>query len=154
MNRHCCRPVAQLRWNFVPKALYAVKKYSWWWANLSPEICRADLKRLINEKVVASRWLLTSLYLWCTVTQTSSTRRICRGFVVWRRQWGASWILLSTKYYYGAQTKEAEMGGTEMKNPFCSFTEHAEAARPKILWSATRKHPTNCLTFRHSASSI
>ena len=28
---------------------------------MSPGTCRADLKRLINEKVVASCWLLTSL---------------------------------------------------------------------------------------------
>ena len=45
----------------VPKAVYTVKKFSWGWANLSPETCRADLKWLINEKVVASCWLLTSL---------------------------------------------------------------------------------------------
>ena len=31
-------------------------------ANSSPETCRAELKRLINEKVVASCWLFTSLY--------------------------------------------------------------------------------------------
>ena len=29
---------------------------------MSPETCWADLKRLINEKVVASCWLFTSLY--------------------------------------------------------------------------------------------
>jgi len=29
---------------------------------LSPETCRAELKRLINEKAVASCWLFTSLY--------------------------------------------------------------------------------------------
>jgi len=29
---------------------------------LSPETCRAELKRLINGKVVASCWLLTLLY--------------------------------------------------------------------------------------------
>ena len=45
----------------VPKAVYTVKKGSWGWANLSSEICRAELKRLINEKVVASCWLFTSL---------------------------------------------------------------------------------------------
>jgi len=45
----------------VPKAVYTVKKCSWGWSNLSPKTCRADLKRLINEKVVASCWLLTSL---------------------------------------------------------------------------------------------
>ena len=28
---------------------------------MSPEICRAELKRLINEKDVASCWLFTSL---------------------------------------------------------------------------------------------
>jgi len=37
------------------------------------------------------------------------------------RQRGALWVLLSTKYYYGAQIKEAEMGGKEMENPFCTF---------------------------------
>jgi hypothetical protein len=36
-----------------------------------------------------------------------------------------SWILLLTKYYYFAQIKEAEMGGKEMKTPFCAFTELA-----------------------------
>ena len=35
------------------------KKSSWGWANLSPETCRAELKRLVKEKVVVSRWLLT-----------------------------------------------------------------------------------------------
>ena len=29
----------------VPKAAYRVKKCSWGWVNLSPETCRADLKR-------------------------------------------------------------------------------------------------------------
>ena len=38
----------------VPKAVYRVKRRSWEWAYLSPETCRADLKRLTNEKVVAS----------------------------------------------------------------------------------------------------
>ena len=46
----------------VPKAVYTVKKCSYGWANLSPETCRAELKRLINEKVVGSCWLFTSLY--------------------------------------------------------------------------------------------
>ena len=32
----------------VPKALYTVKKCSWGWASLSPETCRADLKRSMN----------------------------------------------------------------------------------------------------------
>ena len=36
----------------VPKAVYTVKNCSWGWANLSPETCRADLKGLINEKVL------------------------------------------------------------------------------------------------------
>ena len=47
----------------VPKAVHTVKKFSLGWANLSPETSRADLKRLINEKVVESFWLLTSLNL-------------------------------------------------------------------------------------------
>jgi hypothetical protein len=86
MHRHCCRPVPRLRWNsmefhlnsstgrqqcryIVPKAAYTVKKCSWGWANLSPEICRAELNRLINEK---SCWIFLVIYIvvlkWCTVT--------------------------------------------------------------------------------------
>ena len=52
------------------------QKCSWGWANLSPETCRADLKRLINEKFFASCWLLTSLCWWCAVTQTSTSIKI------------------------------------------------------------------------------
>ena len=33
----------------APKAVYTVKKCSWWWASLSPGTCRADLKRSINK---------------------------------------------------------------------------------------------------------
>ena len=54
-GRQQCRCIVQ-------KAVYTAKKCSWEWANLSPETCNADLKRLINEKVVASCWLFTSLY--------------------------------------------------------------------------------------------
>ena len=36
----------------VPKAVYAVKKCSWGWANLSPEKWRANLTRLINENLL------------------------------------------------------------------------------------------------------
>ena len=32
---------------------------------MPPETCRAELKRLINEKVVASCWLFTSLLFYC-----------------------------------------------------------------------------------------
>jgi len=48
----------------VPKGVHTVIKCSWGWANLSPETYRADLKILINEKGVASCWLLTSLKFW------------------------------------------------------------------------------------------
>jgi hypothetical protein len=57
----------------VPKAVYTVKKCSWGWANLSPETCRAELKRLKNGK---SCCILLVIYIvvlkWCTVTQTPS----------------------------------------------------------------------------------
>ena len=46
----------------VPKAVYRVKTCSWGWVNLSPETCRAESKRLLNEKVVASCWLFTSCF--------------------------------------------------------------------------------------------
>jgi len=55
MHRHCCRPDRQQCRCIVPKDLYKVKKCSRGWANLSPETCRAELKRLINENVVSSR---------------------------------------------------------------------------------------------------
>ena len=42
--------------------VYIVKNCSSGWANLWPEACRAELKRLINEKVVASCRVYTSLY--------------------------------------------------------------------------------------------
>jgi hypothetical protein len=32
----------------VPKTVYTAKRCSWGWVNLSPETCRADLKRSIN----------------------------------------------------------------------------------------------------------
>ena len=72
MHRNCCRPVPrgaglqQCRC-IVPKAVYTVNKCSWRWANLSPETCRAELKRLINENVVASCWLLTSVMSSCNL---------------------------------------------------------------------------------------
>ena len=66
---HCGTSWQQCRC-LVPKAVYAVKKGSWGWANLSPETCRAELKRLIYEKVVASCWLFTSLYQICTGIQS------------------------------------------------------------------------------------
>ena len=34
----------------VPKAVYTVLKYSWGWANLSPETCTADLKTTNKRK--------------------------------------------------------------------------------------------------------
>jgi hypothetical protein len=62
MHRDCCRTVPQLRWN------------SWGWAKLSPETCRAELKRLINGK---SCWILLAVYIFVlklcsTVTQKSN----------------------------------------------------------------------------------
>ena len=44
-------------WCIIPKVIHIVKKVL---LNLSPETCRAELKRLLNEKVVASCWLFTS----------------------------------------------------------------------------------------------
>ena len=40
--------------------VYTVKTCSRGWANFSPETRRAEFKRLINEKCVASCWLFTS----------------------------------------------------------------------------------------------
>ena len=45
----------------LPKVVYTVKKCSWRWASLSPETFWANLKRLINENVVASCLLFTLL---------------------------------------------------------------------------------------------
>ena len=56
--------------------IYTVKKCSWRWANLSPETFWADLKRLINEKLLH---LVCCLHgctsdVRSTVTQTSSSQ--------------------------------------------------------------------------------
>ena len=68
---HLNRGAGQQQCRFiVPKAVYMVKNCSWGWANLSPETCRADLKRLINEKVSASCWLFTSLSTYKLLTLT------------------------------------------------------------------------------------
>ena len=64
-----CTDTAADRWHrsapvgALSQKLHIVKKCSWGCANLLPETCRADLKRSINEKVVASCWLLTSLIM-------------------------------------------------------------------------------------------
>jgi hypothetical protein len=57
----------------VPKAVHTVKKCSLGWASLSPETCRADLKRSINGicciLLVAYSVVLKS-YALCSYEQT------------------------------------------------------------------------------------
>ena len=57
----------------VPKVVYTVKKCSWGWANLSPETCTAELKKIKKRK---SCCILLVIYIvvlkWYTVTQTLS----------------------------------------------------------------------------------
>ena len=50
--------------------------------NLSPETFRAELKRLINEKVVASCWLFTSLDYssFGRICQNVSNVKLCNSF--------------------------------------------------------------------------
>ena len=88
--------------------VYSQKEGSWEWANLSPETCRADLRRLINERVVASCWLLTSLDLKCSRIRCwgrylglrgrkwreTGENRIRRSFIY-------CILVLFTKYYAG-----------------------------------------------------
>ena len=59
--------------------IYNQKECSWGWANLLPETCRADLKRLINEKVVASCWLVV-----CVVLMMHGHKNILFLFTSWR----------------------------------------------------------------------
>jgi hypothetical protein len=51
---YCCRPVSWHRSAAVSvhctKSCIYSQKMLWGWANLSPETCRTELKRLINEK--------------------------------------------------------------------------------------------------------
>jgi hypothetical protein len=61
MHRHCCRQAA-VSVHCTKSCIYSQKMCSWGWANLSPETCRAELNKLIKEKVVASCWLFTTLY--------------------------------------------------------------------------------------------
>ena len=76
MRRHCCRTVhrsAAVSVHCNKSCIYS-QKCSWWWANLSPETCRAELKRLINEKGCCILLVIYIVVLkWCTVTQTSSS---------------------------------------------------------------------------------
>jgi len=77
----------------VPKAVYAVKKCSWGWANLLPETCRTELKRLINEKFVASCWVFKSLYwndawshkhqVWVVDRWVDRPVEVKRTFTIW-----------------------------------------------------------------------
>ena len=68
MYRQCCRPVppwhrsAALSAHCTKSCIYS-QKCSWGWTIFSPETCRFDLKRLINENLVASCWLLYFLSL-------------------------------------------------------------------------------------------
>ena len=55
----------------VPKTVYTVKKSSLEWANFSSEKCRAELKRLINEK---SCCILLVVYI---VHSSSSCSQLC-----------------------------------------------------------------------------
>ena len=48
----CCGTGRQYCPFIVPKAVYTVKKCSWRWGNLSPETCRADLKKLIKKRLL------------------------------------------------------------------------------------------------------
>ena len=65
MHRHCCRLVAPVGSSVsaLYQKLYIQSKSAPEDGRMSPEICRADLKRLISGKVVAYCWLLTSLFL-------------------------------------------------------------------------------------------
>jgi hypothetical protein len=77
----------------VPKAVYTVKKCSWGWANLSPETCRAELKRLINKIVIASCWLPTSLYS----NDARSHKHRRWNFVMWYLETQFKYLLLEVK---------------------------------------------------------
>ena len=89
----------------VPKAVYTVKKCSWGWTNLSPETCRADLNRLINEKVVASCWLITSLFSPVSNAQARTVKNfglenqpfIHNRMVMWGIQ---RWLLYAVASWY------------------------------------------------------
>ena len=62
---------------------YTVKKCSSVWTNFSPETCRAELKRLIYERVVASCWYLHR----CTIMMNGHTN-IKFGNLTWLWQKG------------------------------------------------------------------
>ena len=65
-------PIRQQCRCIVPKAVYAVKKCSWGWANLSPETCRADFKKTNKRKSWCISLVAYIVVLVMQVTQTSN----------------------------------------------------------------------------------
>ena len=61
-------------WCIVPNAVYRVKKWSRGWANLSPETCRAELKRLIKWK---SCCILLVVYIVVLVMHAHTNIKFC-----------------------------------------------------------------------------
>ena len=56
----------------VIKAVFTVKKYSCGWANLSPETCRVELKKINKGKSCCSLLVIYIVVLeWWAATQTS-----------------------------------------------------------------------------------
>ena len=67
----------------LSKDVHTIKKCSWGWVNLAPETCRAELKRLINENVVASCWLFISLY-FSQIFEKKNVHVISRKSIWWK----------------------------------------------------------------------
>ena len=64
----------------VTKAVCTVKKCSWGWANLSPETCRADFRRLIKRLITKKLLHLVGYLHHCsTVAQTSNSCTVLLG---------------------------------------------------------------------------
>ena len=100
---HRCRCI-------VPKAVYTVKKCSWEWANLSPKTCRAELKRLINEKICCIFLVIYIVVLkWWMATQTSCP------FCIWYLETP----ILSWSHYYSASANKSWFA---FQNTLCQTT--------------------------------
>ena len=95
--------------------------------NLLPKTCRAELKRLINKKVVESCWLFTSLNGWLFVCLNPWPAGRSEGLVGWLVGWLAIWLFSWLAGCFGnSQSTKGAMTGTAVRILTCISLNHNE----------------------------
>jgi len=90
VHRYCCRPVGSNIGALYQK-LCIVKKCSWGWESLSPETCRADLKRSINGIccILLVAYIVTQMcQLLCALWLRQSLKLTTYSNVMWGFMFG------------------------------------------------------------------